>query len=80
MHFVDEGFDTKRIWESVEGYIGSAYDLEALETIYLHADGGSWIGAFSISENPFLMSQAERRSCFIKPQCFTMRYGTKNRN
>ena len=43
MHFVDEGFDTKRIWESVEGYIGSAYDLEALEMIYLHADGGSWI-------------------------------------
>lgn len=43
MHFVDEGFDTKRLWESVEGYIGSAYDLEELETIYLHADGGSWI-------------------------------------
>lgn len=43
MYFVDEGFDIKRLWESVEGYIGSVYDLEALETIYLHVDGGSWI-------------------------------------
>lgn len=43
VHFVDEGFDTKKLWESVEGYIGSAYALETLETIYLHADGGSWI-------------------------------------
>lgn len=43
MHFVDEGFDTKRLWESVEGYIASSYDLETLETVYLHADGGKWI-------------------------------------
>lgn len=43
MHFVDEGFNTKRLWESVEGYIASSYDLEALETVYLHADGGKWI-------------------------------------
>lgn len=43
MHFVDEAFNTKRLWESVEGYIASAYDLETLETVYLHADGGKWI-------------------------------------
>lgn len=43
MHFEDEDFDTKRLWKSVEGYIGAAYDLEALEAVYLHADGGQWI-------------------------------------
>ena len=43
MHFVDEEFDTKRLWKSVEGYIGAAYDLEALEAVYLHADSGQWI-------------------------------------
>ena len=43
MHFVDENFDTKALWKSVEGYIGSTYDTDVLEKIYLHADGGRWI-------------------------------------
>ena len=43
MHFVDEHFDTKNLWKSVEGYIGRAYDLEKLENIYVHGDGGKWI-------------------------------------
>lgn len=43
MHFVDEEFNTKRLWESVEGYIASSYELEALDTVYLHADGGKRI-------------------------------------
>lgn len=43
MHFTDENFDTKSVWESVEGYIAKAYDIEKLEKIYIHADGGKWI-------------------------------------
>lgn len=36
MHFVDEHFDTKSLWKSVEGYIGWAYEAEKLEKIYVH--------------------------------------------
>ena len=43
MHFVDEKFNTKELWKSVEGYIGAIYDTDVLEKIYLHADGGRWI-------------------------------------
>lgn len=43
MHFVDEHFDTSNLWKSVEGYIGRTYDLERLEKIYVHGDGGKWI-------------------------------------
>ena len=43
MHFVDENFDTKALWKSVEGYIGASYDIESIERIYIHADGGKWI-------------------------------------
>lgn len=43
MHFADEGFNTKRLWKTAEGYIGKAYDLERIETVYIHGDGGSWI-------------------------------------
>lgn len=42
-HFVDEHFDTKQLWKSVAGYIGSAYEVAKIEKIYLHGDGGSWI-------------------------------------
>ena len=43
MRFVDEAFDTKRLWKSVEGYIGMAYDICDIEKIYVHGDGGGWI-------------------------------------
>lgn len=43
VHFVDEQMDTKDLWASVEGYIEKAYDLEVLEEIRLHSDGGKWI-------------------------------------
>lgn len=43
MSFVDEEFDTKRLWKRVSGYLGKAYDTEALERIWIHADGGNWI-------------------------------------
>lgn len=43
MHFVDEKMDSKSLWASVEGYISRTYDLDDLETIRIHADGGSWI-------------------------------------
>ena len=43
MHFADEGFNTKRLWKAVEGYIEKAYDLERIETVYIHGDGGPWI-------------------------------------
>ena len=43
IHFVDEDFNTKRLWESVDGYIQSAYDTDMIETICIHGDGGGWI-------------------------------------
>lgn len=43
MHFVDEDFDSGRLWKSVEGYLMEAYDMKEVEKIYLHADGGTWI-------------------------------------
>lgn len=43
MQFVDEHFDTKRLWRNVSAYIAKAYDLDVLEKIYVHGDGGKWI-------------------------------------
>ena len=43
MHFSDEGFDTKKLWKKVGGYIARAYDTESLEKVYIHGDGGGWI-------------------------------------
>jgi len=43
MHFVDENQASKKLWESVEGYIARAYNVEQIEHIYIHADGGKWI-------------------------------------
>lgn len=43
MHFADETFDTRKLWKSVEGYIQATYELESIENIYIHADGGKWI-------------------------------------
>ena len=43
MHFVDEEQASERLWKSVEGYIARAYDVEDIEKIYIHADGGKWI-------------------------------------
>ena len=43
MHFVDEEQSAKTLWKSVEGYIDKAYDVEHIERIYIHADGGKWI-------------------------------------
>lgn len=43
MHFVDEEQSSKRLWKTVEGYIEKAYDMERINKIYIHADGGNWI-------------------------------------
>lgn len=43
MHFVDGKMDSKGLWASVEGYIGKVYDLDELEAVRIHGDGGSWI-------------------------------------
>ncbi len=84
MHFVDEGFNTKRLWESVAGYITSSYDLQALETVYLHAGGGKWIKAglehFRKRAPRILMVQAERRSYFTKLYSLATWHSTKNWN
>lgn len=42
-YFVDEGMDSKELWKSVEGYISAVYDMDSLERIYIHGDGGKWI-------------------------------------
>jgi hypothetical protein len=43
MHFSDGDLDPKAVWKSVEGYIEQAYNVEAVEKIYVHGDGGNWI-------------------------------------
>lgn len=43
MHFVDEHFDGKGLWDTVERYIQKAYAVESIDKIYVHADGGRWI-------------------------------------
>lgn len=43
MHFVDTEFDTANLWEDVDGYIRTSYDVEGIEKIYVHGDGGGWI-------------------------------------
>lgn len=42
-HFVEESLSGTQLWKSVEGFIAKAYDLETLDKIYLHGDGGNWI-------------------------------------
>lgn len=43
MHFVNEKFDSDELWTSVEGYIEKTYDMDSIEAIRIHADGGKWI-------------------------------------
>ena len=43
MHFSTEDFSTSKLWKRVEGYLWKAYDLENVESIYVHGDGGGWI-------------------------------------
>ena len=45
MHFVDKNQSSKLLWESVEGYVAKAYDVEQIEHINIHADGGKWINS-----------------------------------
>lgn len=57
MHFSNEGFDTKELWKTTEGYIAKAYDLEHLEKVYIHGDGGQWIrnGLENITQSVHVM-------------------------
>lgn len=43
VRFVDEGFSSKNLWKAVEGYVGTAFDTEMIEKIWIHGDGGQWI-------------------------------------
>lgn len=42
-HFVDENFDTKRLWEAVDEYLQSSYEGYGQIPIYIYGDGGGWI-------------------------------------
>ena len=75
MHFVDEHFDGKALWSSVEGYIEKAYDLEKIEKIYVHGDGGRWIknglNCFAQTEHVldgFHLEKYLKRICVRFPQ------------
>lgn len=75
MHFTNEAFDTKELWKSAEGYIGKAYDLEQIERVYVHGDGGQWIknGLENITQTVHVMDgyhfKRDLRSiCRILPQ------------
>ena len=41
--FVDEDFNTRRLWKNVEEFIEKKYDMDVLEKIVLHGDGRNWI-------------------------------------
>ena len=43
MRFADEHFDTKALWRNVAGYICASYDVNDIEKIVVHGDGGQWI-------------------------------------
>ncbi|MCH4005677.1 MAG: UPF0236 family protein [Eubacterium sp.] len=43
VNFVDEDFNTKRLWRTVEGFIEKKYDMDVLKKILIHGDGGNWI-------------------------------------
>jgi len=57
MHFVDENFDTKELWKTVEGYIDKAYDVTGIKKICVHGDGGQWIrsGLTDFSQTEHIM-------------------------
>ncbi len=76
-HFVDEEFDTKNLWKRVEGFIDMTYDLETLEYIYLHGDGGRWIlnGLDSFAQTEHVMDGYH----YAKAQkAFARRFPEKN--
>ena len=75
MHFVDEKFDTKELWKSVEGYIDKRYDIENIRKIYVHGDGGQWIqnGLEELAQTKHIMDgyhffKALRVVCNILPK------------
>lgn len=41
--FVDDRFDTKRLWDTVEGYLYATYDMTQIEKVYVYGDGANWI-------------------------------------
>lgn len=43
VRFVNEKFSSKELWKTVEGYIDSAYEINEIEKIWVHGDGGGWI-------------------------------------
>ena len=57
MYFANEMFDTKELWKTTEGYIDKAYDLDQIEKIYIHGDGGQWIknGLENITQSVHVM-------------------------
>jgi hypothetical protein len=57
MYFANETFDTKELWKTTEGYIGKAYDLDQIEKVYVHGDGGQWIknGLENITQSVHVM-------------------------
>lgn len=42
-HFSEYGKPTKLLWEEVGAWIVEEYDVDCIERIYLHGDGGKWI-------------------------------------
>lgn len=42
-YFVEESMNGKQLWKRVEGYLGATYDMNNLDHIYIHGDGGRWI-------------------------------------
>lgn len=39
--FVDEHFNTRHLWKTVERFIEEKYDMDVLEKIVFHGDGGN---------------------------------------
>lgn len=47
IHFEGYGIDNQSLFENISSFLNEAYELERIEAIYVHADGGQWIHAVS---------------------------------
>ena len=45
VHFEGYGVENERFFENISSFLNEKYRMEQVETVYVHADGGTWIRA-----------------------------------
>ena len=60
--------DNKELWKEVFAYIEATYDVEAIEKIYINADGGQWIktGYDSLIPCVFVLDEFHISQSFVR--------------